>query len=251
MHRVLFEWANLTVYSYGVLVAAGVLLASALIMKRSEEISASPGDILDLIMGVVLAGLIGGRVFFIVFNWEKVGSDPLSWLMIWRGGLAVQGSLFFGLIAGWLIARRKRMHPLRTADLFAPYLALAQSLGRIGCFLNGCCYGRQVAGNCFGVYFPGDAVARIPIQLFYSAGLLAIFIMLRVLQSKAPPGRVIGFYFLMYSALRFLLDGFRGDILPAFAGLLGTHFLALIFFFVGVLVLAVSARRPKKGLSER
>ena len=136
--------------------------------------------------------------------------------MLNEGGLAVQGGILSGIFSCWAVCRFKKISFLKTLDLLAPYVALGQSIGRIGCFFNGCCYGK-VTQNVFGVIFPGQTLTRIPIQIYSSLGLVLIFTFLIHLRDKKKyDGFIFFMYCGIYSLFRFFMDYFRGDDLFSF-----------------------------------
>ncbi len=137
--------------------------------------------------------------------------------MLQRGGLAWQGGLIFGTAtAAWLI-RKHRLSLWKTIDFFIPYAALGQSIGRIGCFLNGCCYGREVD---WGIYFPVHQAHLHPTQLYDALGLFLIFwILKRYTVIRKKDGEVFVLYLLLASAQRFTIEFFRADHTIVFWGL--------------------------------
>ena len=129
--------------------------------------------------------------------------------MLQHGGLCWYGSVIAGIISGIIYLRKKKVAIFKTVDLIAPYVALAQAIGRIGCLLNGCCYGRV---SQWGLYFKIHNSVLIPAQLYSSMALILIFIFLRTLQTKPhKEGQVFFCYLLLYSIKRFFLEFFRAD----------------------------------------
>jgi phosphatidylglycerol:prolipoprotein diacylglycerol transferase len=130
---------------------------------------------------------------------------------------------------GWI--KRRGLFLPEVLDLCAPYLALGQSIGRIGCFLNGCCYGKEVS---WGIYFPVHGAHLHPTQLYLSGGLFLIFLLLKLYQrSSSIPGLVFASYLILTSVLRFGVEFFRADHEILFLGLSVFQFVCL-----GVLVFA-------------
>jgi len=182
----------------------------------------------DLAFWALLGGIIGGRVFYIIFNWDYFADNPAEVIMLHHGGLIWFGGLLFGLIAGIIYCKKQSLPFLKFLDLFAPYLALGQAIGRIGCFLNGCCYGKPVG---WGVYFPVHGQRLHPTQLYSFVSLLIIFLILRHLQ-KSPKinGAVIALYFLLAALERFVVEFFRGDSAAVIFGLTAFQLISLFIF---------------------
>ena len=176
MHPIICKIGPFTVYSYGVMMAIAVLVCSTLLSKDAKRLKIKPEIIFDLVFWVVLFGILGARVFYVLLNLEYFRQNPLEIVMIQNGGLAWQGGLVFGMLAGFFYIRRHALAFRETLDLIAPYVALGHSIGRIGCFLNGCCYGKEVS---WGIYFPLYRAHLHPTQLYESASLFLIFLVLR------------------------------------------------------------------------
>lgn len=188
------------------------------------------------IAAMVFGGLVGGRLLFVAINWKFYALHPLSVFNLSEGGMAFQGALFVSVAFGELVCAGKKISFWKVVDILAPYLALAHSIGRIGCFLNGCCYGK--AACCFpGVIFPGDDVYRIPTQIYSSAGLLAIFVFLIWLRAKKKfDGHLFSVYLMSYSLFRCFMDNFRGDELVRVNGYTLSQVLSAVIFLFGACV---------------
>ncbi|HPN72732.1 MAG TPA: prolipoprotein diacylglyceryl transferase [Candidatus Omnitrophota bacterium] len=211
MHRILFSMGPVTFYSYGFCVAIGVALAVLFSVRQAGKEGIKQSDALDILTVMILGGIAGGRLLFVLINRELYAEDPLRAFNLSEGGMAFQGALFLSLVSGAVACFLKKISFLKFSDVVAPYLALAHSVGRIGCFMNGCCYGKPVVSG-ISVMFPGDTVRRIPIQLYSSAGLFSIFLLLLLIgKRKKFDGYLLSMYLMMYAALRFILDNFRGD----------------------------------------
>ena len=145
MHPIICQIGPFTVYSYGVMLTVAVLVCSFLIGKEAKVRGLPPEKMLDLVFWVVVGGIIGARLFYILLNAGFYWDNPLEMLMLWHGGLAFQGGLIVGFLSGCYFIRKNSLPFLPTLDLLAPYVALGHAIGRLGCFLNGCCYGKEVA----------------------------------------------------------------------------------------------------------
>ena len=137
--------------------------------------------------------------------------------MIQHGGLSWQGGLIVGGLSGFWFVRRNKLDLLKMLDLTAPYLALGQAIGRIGCFLNGCCYGKEVS---WGVYFPSLGERVHPTQIYDAVGLLIVFFVLKWFQQRAKvKGKVFVLYLMLAVSLRFMIEFVRGDHSETYLGL--------------------------------
>ena len=137
--------------------------------------------------------------------------------MLQRGGLAWQGGLVTGTLTALFLMKKKRMPVASTLDLLAPYIALGQAIGRLGCFLNGCCYGKEVS---WGIFFPVYQAYLHPTQLYDSLGLFVLFIILKKYEKvNTQKGSVFILYIILASVQRFFIQFYRADHIPIFMGL--------------------------------
>lgn len=218
MHPILFHFGPITLYTYGLALASAFLLATWRVSRALEYWPVRPVPMaqyqaMNLCAFVMIGGVVGARAFFVIQHWEVFWLYPLESIAIWHGGLVWYGGLIGGLSAGEWYLGRHRLSRLRSLDLLVPFVALGHAVGRIGCFLNGCCHGKETAA-WFGVTFPGNSYAVVPTQLIESAFLFVLFVFLRWLQRPSVlrhPGRLLGVYILMYAVFRFVLEFWRGD----------------------------------------
>lgn len=157
---------SVTIYSYGFMLAVAVILCTFLLSRDARREGIETDVITDLVFWIVIGGIIGARFFYILLNYSFFVDHPFEVIMIQKGGLAWQGGLIFGALTAVSFIRRKKLFLPAVLDLVAPYLALGQSIGRVGCFLNGCCFGKEFAQ---GVYFPVHAARLHPTQLYLAA----------------------------------------------------------------------------------
>ncbi|MFP4472362.1 MAG: prolipoprotein diacylglyceryl transferase [Candidatus Omnitrophota bacterium] len=245
MYPVICRIGPLTVFSYGLMLALAVVVCGWFLAREARAHQIRPDEIYDLIFWTVIAGIIGARLFFIVLNLSFFLRNPLEIFMVHHGGLAVQGGLLLGGAAAIIFIRRKGWSFCFMADLIAPYLALGHAIGRIGCFLNGCCYGRQVG---WGVYFPVHDAHLHPTQLYASAALLVIFFVLRFSRRSAlRPGSVFALYMILYAVQRFFIEFFRADHDQWTAGLSVFQWISLVIFIVGSGLLFYLNKRGARG----
>lgn len=245
MHRILFQIGPFTLYSYGLSVAAAFLLSAGLILRNAKRFGIQKESVFDLLIAILVGGLVGGRLLFAVINWGDFREAPLRAFMIWEGGLAFHGALILGALSGIVAASLKKLPLWKTADLIVPYVALAQAVGRIGCFLNGCCYGRIIEKG-IGVTFPGETVLRMPVQLYSSLGLFIIFLILITLREKRPfEGSIFSLYLVLYSFFRFFMDFLRGDELVTFFGVTLSQAISASVFICGAVIFTALLIRSK------
>jgi phosphatidylglycerol:prolipoprotein diacylglycerol transferase len=210
MKPVLFSFGALHLYSYGLSIAVGVLISLFLMQRRAAQ-EGFPGkdDVLDISFSVLIWGFLGARLFYGVQNFSYYLSYPLKIFAVWEGGLIVYGGLVFGLLGFWLMLRKKKIPFWKMLDFIAPYTALSQAFGRIGCFLNGCCYGKACALP-WAVRFPEMTHAVHPAQLYEAIFDLWLFAFLLAYRKKSRFDGQTGLaYFLLYGLGRFFVEFLR------------------------------------------
>lgn len=229
-----------TVYSYGLMLAVAIIVCTFLLRKDAQKAGINPDTISDLVFWLVIGGIAGARIFYILTFLPMFIENPLEIIMIQHGGLSWQGGLMLGCLSGIWFVRRHKLDLLKILDLTAPYLALGQAIGRIGCFFNGCCYGK---GLSRGVYFPNLGERVHPAQIYDAAGLLMIFWALKWFQKhNAVKGKVFVSYLFLASLLRFVIEFFRADHTETYLGL--SLYQAVCLVLLGV-ACAINVRLKK------
>jgi phosphatidylglycerol---prolipoprotein diacylglyceryl transferase len=247
----LFHIGNFNMPTYGLLVSVGVLLGLWISVRNSQKQGIDPDNAWNLGIIVVMCGIIGAKVLYIIVDWSEYAAHPgeiFSLNTLQAGGVFSGGLIGAFAAAAWYI-RRHHMPALATCDAFAPGLALGHAIGRVGCFAAGCCYGKPT-DHFWGVTFTNPIAHELvgtpigealqPTQLFESAvELVNFFILAWMLKRKKFDGQVIGTYFFLYGIARFLLEYLRGD--PGrgevFGGIItGTQLVALCLIAAGGLI---------------
>jgi phosphatidylglycerol:prolipoprotein diacylglycerol transferase len=246
MHKIIFEIGPFTLYAYGLSVAVAFLMVTLLMFRDAPRFGVAKETVFDCMIAIMVGGILGGRALFVLINLEYYASHIPDVVMLQEGGLAIQGAIIGAVLAGIIAARIKKVSFWAMSDLIAPYIALGQAVGRIGCLLNGCCYGKVTSGGV-GLIFPGEAVMRIPTQVYSSLGLLVIYLfLLKVREKRTFPGRAFSMYLILYSVLRFFMDFFRGDGLFAYAGITLSQWISIVMFIVGIILYGVLGREKRR-----
>ncbi|VAW49620.1 Prolipoprotein diacylglyceryl transferase [hydrothermal vent metagenome] len=216
------------------MLAIAVVVCSFFLARDAKALSIKSEVIFDLVFCLVVSGVLGARLFFILLNLSFFINNPSEIIMIQNGGLAWQGGLIGAGLIGSFYVKKKGLPVLKMLDLCAPYIALGQAIGRIGCFLNGCCFGKQVP---WGMYFPVHDANLHPTQLYLTGGFSVIFIILKLYQKKSMiSGQVFVLYLVLAPMWRFIIEFFRADHTQTFLGLSVFQFMCLGIMGVGVYV---------------
>lgn len=206
----LFHIGNYPVRSYGVLLVIGVLFAIALAKRRAPVYGLKPEAIWDSSMWLVIPGILGARIFYIAQNWGYYQTHRNELFSLRFEGLTSFGGLVFGFL-GFLAWRAKAKVPFWSfLDTVGVPVLVAQAMGRVGCLLNGCCYGRPTEA-WYGVHFQNLDGRHAPAQLVDTALMLlgALFITLRERKSPLRPGASFGLFLVCYGISRFVYEIFR------------------------------------------
>jgi phosphatidylglycerol:prolipoprotein diacylglycerol transferase len=266
MHPVLIEIGPLSIRYYGLMYVLGIIIAIFLVRSevRRKGLLLTEDDQTNLLLFTVLAGIIGARLYYVVFNWPDYRQFPWEIPAVWRGGLAIHGGVLGGTLAVLWFARRHAIPFLRLTDVLAPPLILGQALGRFGNFMNGDAHGVPTSlpwGVVFAPNTPaGTEFPNIPLHptmLYEMAINLSIFAYLWSTRTRpAKDGYTTMRYLLLYSLGRFGVEFLRADSLwfgPFRAAQLVS--LALIVLSAALIVkwrlwqVAPLTRRPTKKMA--
>jgi phosphatidylglycerol:prolipoprotein diacylglycerol transferase len=241
MHPIFFKIGPITIYSYGVMLAVAVMVCTYLLSRDAQYYDISRDTAYDLVFWCMLGGIICARIFYVYIEWGYFSDNLLEIPMLQKGGLAWQGGFLGGTLAGVWFARRKKISLRSLMDLAAPYVALGQSIGRIGCFFNGCCYGKPAA---WGIYFPQHHARLYPTQLFETLALFIIFMILKKAQMRPhQPGFVFVLYLWLAAIERFVVEFYRADHDLLWLNLSLAQYIAICVFVSG-LVLMKFVKKP-------
>ncbi len=246
MCPILLKTRFFTIYSYGVFVALAFLASSWLLTREARRRHLDENLIYNLCLLSLASGIIFARAFYVVLRWDEFRADLWEILRLNHGGLVWFGGFIGATLAAVCFARWKRLSAVATLDLFVPFVALGQSIGRLGCFFNGCCYGRPTP---WGFYFPSHAERLFPSQLIDSFTLLVLFIFLRGVQEKGRRGLTVAAYLAGAGLQRFLMEFLRADERPFYAGLSIFQWISLGVFVLGVLSGTAAILWKKKEVS--
>jgi len=217
MHPVLLKIGSLTLYTYGLFVALGFITAVWFAGKNAQKNNLTPEMITDLFFVIILSGIVGARLCYVVLNFSSFADDLLSIFKIWNGGLVFYGGFISALVCSIAYAKKKKLDIWRTADHLAPAVALGHAVGRIGCFFAGCCYGKECHLPWAITFKNPDSLAPLfvglhPTQLYsVISNFFLFFIILMIRNRKKFNGMVFWVYILLYGLLRSFVEIFRGD----------------------------------------
>lgn len=225
MYPTLLKIGPLEIHTWGLLLAIAFLVGILLSARRAEIDGIDPNSISNLGVVIMISGVLGGRILYILYHLDLYKDNPLEILAIWHGGLMIYGGVLAAFLAGTIYIRKSRLPFWRVSDILAPALALGLFIGRVGCFFNGCCFGKPSQLPWTISFPPGSEATHFypdeslhPAQLYESFAGLLFFILLLFIdaRSRKQDARRLpeGFLFLLlaslYSIWRFGVDFLRG-----------------------------------------
>ncbi|KUK41768.1 MAG: Prolipoprotein diacylglyceryl transferase [Clostridia bacterium 62_21] len=242
MYPELIHIGPVSVHSYGVMLALAVLAGILVARREAARHGYDPDGVLEMSVYLIVAGLFGSRLLYVLLEWRHFAGDPLAVLRVWEPGLSYYGAIGAGALAAVWFARRRGWTFPRLGDVLALAVAAGYPIARVGCYLNGCCYGKP-ATVPWAVAFPFDGVPRHPTQLYsLGFGLLIFGILWWRRRAAVPPGYLMWLYFLLYAGYRFILDFWRVAP-PGVGGLTLTQVAALPIMLGAAAALVYLGRR--------
>jgi phosphatidylglycerol---prolipoprotein diacylglyceryl transferase len=217
MFPVLLKIGSLSIFTYGFFIAVGFLAGIFLAVKEAKRLGEDHEKIMDLCFYVLIAAILGSRLFYVATSPEMFLKNPVEILKIWNGGLVFYGGFIAALITGVVYLKVKNIPLWKTADIMAPSLALAHFFGRIGCFFAGCCYGKYCDLPWAVTFRHPDSLAPTgiplhPTQLYEALNNLMIFSLLWLFRKrKKHEGQIFWIYVLLYGITRSVIETFRAD----------------------------------------
>ncbi len=256
MFPTILRVGGIKIYSYGLMLFISFVVGIAIVERRAKRFGVEPRKITDMALWILLAVVVGSRLFYVAFHWSEFSNDLIGIIAFWRGGLA--GLMFYGgflgaIIAGLVFVLVNRIPLLKMMDAVAPAVVLGEGFTRIGCFLNGCCFGKPTASflgmkfpaHCAaGATFPGQAIH--PTQLYSSlAGFLLFLLALWLERRKLKDGVLFALIMIAYSLFRFGIDFVR--YYENAANYWGNQVVAIALTVAGVVLLVLFQRRAPGG----
>jgi phosphatidylglycerol---prolipoprotein diacylglyceryl transferase len=262
MYPRLFELGPITVYTYGVLLAAAYLLGLRLAMVRARNRGLDATRVLDLGIYIIISALVGAKLLLLITDFQTFKNDPRELVTLARSGGVFYGGLILAVsVALWYI-RRVGLPLWTTCDVFAPGIALGHVIGRFGCLFAGCCYGKPTT-EPWGITFTDPYAASYvgtplgiplhPTQLYEAGAELIILFVLLVTERKGRPypGRTFWLYMLLYAITRYIIEIFRGDDRGTVGMFSTSQFISIILAPLAIGMLIYLSRWADAPIPER
>ena len=258
MEKVALDLGVVQIYWYSIFIFIGMLVASIMIFKESKKRGIDENFLLNLIFNTVIIGIIGARVYYVMFNLPYYISDPIEILKIWNGVLAIHGGIIAGLLVIIYYCKKHDVNVWKILDIVVVGLIVAQAIGRWGNFFNGEAYGPITSQSHLkslgipefiiqGMYILGEY--HHPTFFYESVWCLIGFIFMLIIRrnQRLKVGQLTSFYLIWYGIIRFIIEAMRTDSL-----MLGpikvAQLVSIVFIISGLVIFIKSLKNKSKDL---
>lgn len=214
MHPEILHWGFIHIRSYGLMLAIAFLVGTWIALRESRRLRLDEDRVITVILVALVAGVLGARGLYVIEHIEEFRGRWAGILALWQGGLTLYGGIIAGTLGGLLSARQLGLPMWIVADALTPSLALGTAFGRVGCYLNGCCYGHPTHMP-WGVVFPPDSFASLefgttpvhPSQVYFAIAGLVLFLLMWFLRRRVEtPGVLFWLFVTLFAVVRIPLD---------------------------------------------
>lgn len=250
MYNDLFSIGPVTVHGYGLMIGIGFLCCVLMGVQRAKKHDMDRNAAIDIALLGVFIGFLGAKILYVIVEFDRFLKSPMA--VLGSEGFVVYGGIVSGVIAVIIYCRVRKLRFLDYFDLLAPSISVAQGFGRIGCFLAGCCYGRETS-SALGVVFPEGSLAPsgvplLPTQLFSAAGdFVIMFLCLALYKRRRHSGDIGALYLLLYGLGRFAIEFFRSDDRGVVGSLSTSQFISIFIVIAAIVMFLFNRRRDAKA----
>lgn len=248
MYNDILTLGPITIHGYGLMIAIGVLAALFIGEQRAKKRNLNPDEIYYLTFLCAIFGFLCAKILFCIVEWKSFIENPISVLK--TNGFVVYGGIIGGIFIAYIWCKVRKLSFWEYFDVVLPSVAVAQGFGRIGCFLAGCCYGRET-DSAFGIMFSNsqfapNGVKLIPTQLISSAGMFLIAgFLFWYARKPRKVGSVGALYLILYSIGRFLIEFLRNDHRGTVGALSTSQFISIFMAIIGVVIFVLVVKAGK------
>ena len=255
MNPVMFTIFGFNIRWYSTLILIGALIGLYLLKREARRFNMNWDFIFNLSFWTIIFGILGARLYYVIFNWNQYETNLLSIFKVWEGGLAIHGGILAGALTVFIYCKRFKVNTLKIIDMALPSVLIAQAIGRWGNFFNSEAYGGVVSlshlekmhiPNCVikGMYI--DGVYHHPTFFYESIWCLIGFIVLLFIRRNkyVKIGTITGVYLMWYSLGRFFIERLRTDSLML-GGFKVAQVISIILFILGLVLIFINERKGK------
>lgn len=253
MSKIALDLGFVQIYWYSLFIFIGIIVASILIFKESKKIGIDENFLINLLFNTIIIGIVGARIYYVLFNIPYYISNPLEIFAVWNGGLAIHGGILAGLIFIIFYCKKNKVDILQILDILAVGLIIAQAIGRWGNFFNGEAYGNITTVETLkaqgipmfvinGMYILGEY--RQPTFFYESVWCLCGFISMLLIRrcKNLKRGQLSGFYLIWYGIVRFFVESLRSDSLML-GPLKMAQVVSIIFIISGIILFIYNIKK--------
>ncbi|WP_422122748.1 prolipoprotein diacylglyceryl transferase [Planococcus sp. X10-3] len=241
---VAFSLGPISVHWYGVIIATGIVIAFLVGQREMVKRGLHPEFLTDLLIWAVPLAIVGARIYYVIFEWDKYQNNPGEIIAIWNGGLAIHGALIMSVIVAYIFTKKRNTPFLKVADILAPSILIGQAIGRWGNFINQEAHGGEVSRAFLESLFIPDWIINHmyidgayyhPTFLYESMwSLVGIIILLLLRKVNLVRGEMFFFYMIWYSVGRYFIEGMRTDSLYVVGDLRTAQLVSILLIIIGV-----------------
>lgn len=245
MYNDILKIGPLTIHGYGLMIGIGILCALFCGLRLAKKKNLSTEEIYNLTLLCAISGFVCAKLLYCIVEWKAFFAHPLD--ILGSDGFVVYGGIIGATLIAAVYCRIKKLPFFRYFDVVLPSVAVAQGFGRIGCFLAGCCYGKET-DSFIGIVFHNsdyapNGVSLYPTQLFSSAGcfLMAVFLFTYAKKDRKP-GSTGALYLIIYSIGRSVIEVFRNDYRGEIGILSTAQFISIFILAVGIIIFTMAQK---------
>lgn len=245
--RVAIKVGEVEIYWYAILISMSILIFLLFFRKIAMKLKLNPEDILDLTIVLIPISLLGARIYYVIFRLEYYLQNPLEIVQLKNGGLAIYGGIIAGVITIIVFCKKRKIKVLEVTDLIAPFLALGQAIGRWGNFINGEAYGSSTNLPWRMELIENGKWISVHPTFFYEsvADFILFLILYHFIKKRKYTGQITYWYLILYSFVRFFIEGLRTDTLMFFSVRI-SQILSLFIFVVFSYIIGKQDIKKKK-----
>ena len=255
MNPILIEIGNIKIYWYSIMILTGVILGSIIVLKEAKRFNISKNKTSDMLFYTMIFGIIGARIYYVIFNLKYYIQDPISIIKVWEGGLAIHGGIIAGILYIIYYTKKNNIDTIRMFDICAPGLLIGQARGRWGNFFNGEAHGPITTLEYLQkLHIPNFIIEGMKIDgnyyiptFFYESlicimGLIIILILRRTNLFKK--GNITSFYLIWYGIGRTIIESYRTDSLMMNT-LKQAQIISIIMITIGIILFIINIKKEK------
>lgn len=255
MNPIIFSIGGFDLRWYSLIMLTAVIVGVGLVQRETKKFNIKNDFVFNMIFWAIIFGLLGARLYFVIFNWDYFNSNLSEIYKTWEGGLAIHGAIIAGLITIYVYCKKYKVRLFRYLDFMAVPLLLAQAIGRWGNFFNSEAHGvATTAAHLKSLFIPSfiiegmkiDGVYYTPTFLFESLACLLLFLLFLVIRrgKYIKVGTMTGLYLIGYGGIRFFIEMSRTDAL-LLGGFKIAQIVSIIMIVIGIIIITINSRKSK------